>query len=74
MAYVICIMSYLKASQSKFYDQFARTDGDFLSMFQLGLRFIHFLVDIRQWRSFSIKRDIKPEVWRIEQQPICVPF
>lgn len=61
MAYIICIMAAIKASKSIFYDQIARLDGKFLSLFQLGLRFIHLLVDIRQWRSFSIKRDLKPD-------------
>lgn len=61
MAYIICIMAAIKASKSMFYSQIARLDGAFLSLFQLGLRFIHLLVDIRQWRSFSIKRDLRPD-------------
>ena len=31
MAYVICIMAGVEAGQSKFYVEFARTDGNFLS-------------------------------------------
>lgn len=71
MAYVLCIMSGLKALKSRFYDEITRTDGDFLSLFQLGRRFIEFLVDIRQWRAFSWRKDFEA------QKPIpynCVPF
>ena len=61
VAYIFCIMSSTKAYESKFYDKFARIDKKVLSLFQLGRRFILFLIDIRQWRAFSIKRDLAPE-------------
>lgn len=71
LAYILCIMGGAKACKSKFYDEIARTDGEYLSLFQLGRRFLLFLVDVRQWRPFSIIRDVKHE------SPFffnCVPF
>lgn len=71
IAYIFCIMSSTKAYKSKFYDRFARTDKDTLSLFQIGRRFLLYLIDIRQWRAFSIERDLLPE------NPFeynCVPF
>ena len=58
LAYVLSIMASTKASKSKFYDRTARTDGDFLSLFQLGKIFIEVLVDLRQWRTFSWLKDL----------------
>jgi len=74
MAYVLCIMGAVKARKSKFYNEIARLDGCFLSLFQLGLRFIRILVDIRQWRSFTIKTDLKPDKEIFDDQLFCVPF
>lgn len=74
MAYVLAIMGAVKASKSKFYAEIARLDGEFLSLFQLGLRFIRFLVDIRQWRHFSVEKDIKPDKEIFDDQLFCVPF
>lgn len=74
MAYVICIMAGIKACQSKFYAEFSRTDEDFLSLFSKGYYFILFLVDIRQWRAFSIRNDLKPQFDQLGDLNICVPF
>ena len=71
LAYILCVMGNSKAFKSNFYDEIARTDGKWLSLFQLGRRFLLFLVDIRQWRSFSIIRDLKHEPPFIYN---CVPF
>lgn len=78
LAYVLAIMAATKALKSKFYNDIARTDGHFLSLFQLGYRFILFLVDIRQWRAFNWKKDIIPDKVKYQdnlfEQLICVPF
>lgn len=58
LAYVISIMAGIKALKSKLYPLIAREDGEFLSLFQLGLRFIELLVDLRQWRAFSWSIDL----------------
>lgn len=71
LAYILCIMSSTKAYKSVFYDEISRTDIESLSLFQLGRRFLLFLVDIRQWRSFSITRDLKNE---LPFEYKCVPF
>ena len=71
LAYVLAIMGGIKALKSKFYDKIARMDGEYLSLFQLGYRFLLYLVDLRQWRSFSWKTDFMPA------QPVTynyVPF
>lgn len=60
LAYVLVIMAGTKAAKSVYYNEIARTDGNFLSIFQLGYRFILLLVDIRQWRAFSWKTDFCP--------------
>ena len=70
----ICIMAGIKACQSKFYAEFSRTDEDFLSLFSKGYYFILFLVDIRQWRAFSIRNDLKPQFDQLGDLNICVPF
>ena len=70
LAYVLAIMASTKAAKSKFYEEIARTDGEFISLFQLGYRFILFLVDIRQWRTFSWSRDFIPD----EEHQFSVPF
>ena len=49
IACVFCILGTLKAYKSKFYDRIALKDIKLLSLFQLGRRFIKYLVDIRQW-------------------------
>lgn len=74
LAYSFCIMAGVKACSSKFYAEFAREDGNWLSLFQVGYRFIKFLVDIRQWRAFSVSRDIPPEKNQLGNLDICVPF
>ena len=51
-------MAGIKALKSKLYPLAAREDGNFLSLFQLGLRFIEVLVDLRQWRAFSWSIDL----------------
>lgn len=57
LAYILCVMASTKAYKSVFYNRIAEDDINALSLFQLGLRFILFLVDIRQWRAFSWKYD-----------------
>jgi len=78
LAYVLAIMAATKASKSKFYQAVARTDGHFLSLFQLGYRFLLLLVDIRQWRAFSWNRDFIPDKViydnNLFNKLICVPF
>lgn len=78
LAYVISIMAASKACKSKFYNEIARTDKRFLSLFQIGLKFIRFLVDMRQWRAFSWKRDFMPDKVYYKKslfdKLICVPF
>lgn len=78
LAYILSIMAATKACKSKFYSEIARTDGDFLSLFQLGYRFILFLVDIRQWRAFSWSRDLIHDKicypLDMEHKLFCVPF
>lgn len=71
LAYILAIMASAKALKSKFYSQIARKDGAFLSLFQIGYLFILLLVDLRQWRAFSWKYDMLPEM-SIQQN--CVPF
>ena len=58
IAYVICILAGIKSYKSKFYDLVAEADHKALSMFQIGLRFIRKLVDLRQWRAFSWSYDL----------------
>lgn len=58
IAYIFCILAGVKSLQSKFYPQIHRTDRCDLSLFSLGLRFIEYLVDIRQWRAFKLKLKI----------------
>lgn len=58
LAYIFCILGGIKATKSKFYSRIAEQQEQALSLFQLGLRFIRFLVDIRQWRAFSWKHDL----------------
>ena len=74
LAYTLSIMAGVKALQSKFYSEIARTDGQFLSLFQLGYRFLILLVDIRQWRTFSWIKDFPPEPKYLYESEICVPF
>jgi hypothetical protein len=74
LAYIISIMAGVKALKSKFYGLAAREDGDFLSLFQLGLRFIEVLVDLRQWRTFSWIRDLPLVEEDLHYEQNCVPF
>lgn len=74
LAYVISIMAGIKALKSKFYPLIAREDGEFLSLFQLGLRFIEVLVDLRQWRAFSWARDLPIDKEDLHYEQNCVPF
>lgn len=57
-AFILGILSGVKARKSKFYDLVCGQYEKSLSLFQLGLNFIRKLVDLRQWRSFSISYDI----------------
>lgn len=59
LAYVLCILGGLKALNSKFYDIIAEQNRKALSLFQLGLRFLRLLVDLRQWRTFSWEYDLQ---------------
>lgn len=59
IAYVLCILGGLKALNSKFYDLVAEQNRMALSLFQLGLRFLRRLVDLRQWRTFSWEYDLQ---------------
>lgn len=78
LAYLLAIMAATKVCKSKFYKEVAREDGHFLSLFQLGFRFIRFLVDIRQWRAFSWNRDFEPDrvlyEYNLTDKLFCVPF
>lgn len=74
LAYVFGIMAGTKALKSKFYNEIERRDGRYLSLFQLGYRFILFLVDIRQWRVFSLERDFLPDKQNEGAMLFCVPF
>ena len=58
IAYVLCILAGIKSYKSKFYDLVAEADQKALSLFQIGLRFIRKLVDLRQWRAFSWSYDL----------------
>jgi len=57
-AFILGILSGVKARKSKFYDLVAEQYENSLSLFALGLNFIRKLVDLRQWRAFSISYDI----------------
>ena len=59
LAYLLCILGGLKALKSEFYDLISEQDQEALSLFQLGLRFLRLLVDLRQWRAFSWKYDLQ---------------
>lgn len=74
LAYVLGIMAGTKALKSKFYNEIERGDGTYLSLFQLGYRFILFLVDIRQWRAFSWERDFLLDKQNEGATLFCVPF
>jgi len=74
LAYVISIMAGVKALKSKLYGLAAREDGNFLSLFQLGLRFIEVLVDLRQWRAFSWTRDLPLVKEDLHYEQNLVPF
>jgi len=74
MAYILLVLAGVKALKSKFYDRIARTEKLYLSLFQIGYRFINYLVDIRQWRTFSLSIDLNLYSIRIRDDKICVPF
>jgi len=57
-AFIFGILSGVKARKSKFYDFVCEQYEKSLSLFQLGLNFMRKLVDLRQWRAFSIGYDI----------------
>jgi len=57
-AFVLGILSGVKARKSEFYHLVSEQYEKSLSLFQLGLNFIRKLVDLRQWRAFSISYDI----------------
>jgi len=59
LAYVLCLLGGLKALNSKFYDLIAEQSQQALSLFQLGLRFLRKLVDLRQWRTFAWEYDLQ---------------
>lgn len=57
-AFVFGIHSGVKAKRSVFYGLIKEQCEKSLSLFQLGLSFIRKLVDLRQWRAFSIRYDM----------------
>jgi hypothetical protein len=57
-AFILGLLAGVKARKSKLYDLVAGQVIKALSLFQLGLNFIRKLVDLRQWRAFSISYDI----------------
>ena len=57
-AFILGILSGVKARKSELYDLVCEQYEKSLSLFQLGLNFIRKLVDLRQWRAFSISYDI----------------
>ena len=57
-AFILGILSGVKARGSVFYDLVSEQYENSLSLFQLGLSFIRKLVDLRQWSAFSISYDI----------------
>ena len=61
-AFILGILSGVKARKSKFYDLVAEQYDNSLSLFALGINFIRKLVDLRQWRAFSISYDILRKV------------
>lgn len=74
MAYVLLIFAGVKALKSKFYDRIARTEKQYLSLFQLGYRFVKYLVDKRKWMVFKFSNDLNLNTVRIRDDKICVPF
>lgn len=59
LAYILIILAGVKCLQSKFYQFIHRKDRCDLSLFSLGRRFIEWITDHRQWRSFGLR--IEPE-------------
>ena len=74
IAYIISILAGVKALKSNFYDKIARSEKLYLSLFQIGYRFIKYLVDLRQWRTFNLSIDLNLNSVRIRDDKICVPF
>jgi len=54
LAYVLCLVAGGICQQSHLYAWVHRKDRCDLSLFSLGKRFIELLVDLRQWRTFSV--------------------
>jgi len=73
-AYIILISAGVKALKSTLYDRIARTEKLYLSLFQIGYRFIKYLVDLRQWRTFSFSIDLNLNSAHIRDDKICVPY
>ena len=61
LAYILTIMSGIKCKKSVVYEIVVSGAKGALSLFQIGLRFIRKLVDIRQWRTFSWTHDFRIE-------------
>lgn len=59
IAYILGILGGIKAKKSEFYSLICEQYEKNLSLFQIGLRFIRKLVDLRQWRAFSFRYDIR---------------
>ena len=59
IAYIFCILAGDMAAKSRFYSQVHRPDRCDLSQFSLGLRFIAWLIDQRQWRPFQLQIQIE---------------
>jgi len=59
IAYIFCILAGEMAANSLFYDRIHRPDRCDLSQFSLGLRFIEWLVEQRQWRPFRLRIQIE---------------
>jgi hypothetical protein len=59
LAYIFCLLAGEMAVNSLFYSRIHRPDRCDLSRFALGLRFIHWLVEQRQWRPFRLVMKIE---------------
>ena len=59
LAYVLTIMAGIKCKKSIVCEMVKSGAENALSLFQMGLRFIQKLIDLRQWRAFSWKYDFR---------------
>ena len=59
IAYIFCILAGEMAANSLFYHRIHRPDRCDLSRFSLGIRFIAWLVEQRQWRPFRLRIQIE---------------